>query len=255
MTRKMMIFGAVVLIIVGLVAVSIPLATSGAITRTVDKYNLLNMIDSSKNVMAGMNTEMDSIKGNITQLNDKLDVLGKVVSLLNQQVDVVNELNGNMGAQQPLLTTANGKLDQVQSGINYTLSGIVGMKPTLDGLLASMGSSVNITSQVVDGMAQLASVGSVMSGQLDDTLRYLTAMQPQAAKAHRAMGMIPLDLASLLSFLPTPALTPVASTPQATAEQTPTAGGGIPIVSPLIDGVGQGVGGLLQGLTGLLFGR
>lgn len=254
MSKKMTIAGAVILIIVGLVAVSIPLAQSGAVGRTVDKYNLLNMIDGSKNVMAGMNTEMDSIKGNISQLNDKLDVLGKVVSLLDQQVAVVGELNTNMGAQNPLLSTANGKLDQVQGGINYTESGIVGMQPTLDALLASMGVSVNTTGAVVDGMAQLASVGSVMVGQLDDTLRYLTAMQPQAAKAHRAMGMIPIDLASLLSFLPTPSIPVLTSTPEATAEQAPT-DGGIPVVGPVVNGVTQGVGGLLQGLTGLLFGR
>ncbi len=254
MSKKLTIAGAVILIIIGLVAVSIPLAQSGAVSRTVDKYNLLNMIDGSKNVMAGMNTEMDSIKGNIGQLNDKLDVLAKVVSLLDQQVTVVAELNQNMGQQQPLLSTANGKLDDVQSGINYTLSGVMGMKPTLEGLLASMGGAVNTTAAVADGMAQLASVGSIMCGQLDDTLRYLTAMQPQAAKAHRAMGMIPIDLASLLSFLPTPSIPVITSTPQATADPAP-ADGGVPVVGPVVNGVTQGVGGLLQGLTGLLFGR
>lgn len=255
MTRKMTILAAVVLIIVGLVAVSIPLASSGAISRTVDKYNLLNMIDSSKNVMAGMNTEMDSIKGNITQLNDKLDVLGKVVSLLDQQVNVVAELNMNMGQQNPLLTTANGKLDQVQSGINYTLSGVNGMNPTLEALLASMGGALSTTGAVVDGMAQLAAVGSTMCGQLDDTLRYLTAMQPQAAKAHRAMGMLPLDLASLLSFLPTPAAPTPPSSPTATSDPATPTDTSIPVVGPIVNGVTQGVGGLLQGLTGLLFGR
>ncbi len=251
MTKKATILGAVILIIVGLVAVSIPLAQSGAISRTVDKYNLINMIDGSKQVMAGMNAEMDTIKGNITQLNEKLDVLAKVVSLLDKQVDVVGELNANMGEQKPLLTTANGKLDEVQSGINYTLSGVLGMKPTLEALLASMGGAVNTTSAVADGMAQLAGIGSVMSGQLDDTLRYLTIMQPNAAKAHRAMGMIPLDLAFLSSFLPAPAPAPAASEPTATSE-TPAGGG---VVAPLVNGVGQTVGGLLQGLTGLLFGR
>ncbi len=256
MSKRLTIAGAVILIIIGLVAVSIPLARSGAVSRTVDKYNLFNMIDNSKNVMAGMNDEMDLIKGNISQLNEKLDVLARVVSLLDQQVAVVNTLNGSMGKQQPLLSTANSKLDEVQSGINYTLSGMVGMSPTLDGLLASMGNSLNVTSAVVDGMAQLAGVGSVISGQLDNTLRFLTAMQPAAAKAHRAMGMIPLDLAFLSSFLPTPTAAPVASEPTATADQTPTdTGGGIPIVTPLVEGVGQTVGGLLQGLTGLLFGR
>lgn len=253
MTKKLTITGAVILIIVGLVAVSIPLASSGAVSRSVDKYNLLNMIDGSKNVMADMNEEMDLVKANTSQLNGKLDVLAKVVSLLDQQVNVVNQLNATMGEQKPLLTTTNGTLDEVQSGINYTLSGVVVMKPTLDSLLASMGNSINITSLVVDGMAQLAAVGSVMSGQLDDTLRYLSAMQPAAAKAHRAMGMIPMDLTSLSGLLPAPTPAPAAQ-PQATANETP-AGGEIPIISPLVKGVGQGVRGLLQGLTGPLFGR
>ncbi len=255
MTKKLTITGAVILIVVGLVAVSISLASSGAVSRSVDKYNLLNMIDGSKNVMADMNKEMDLVKASTSQLNGKLDVLAKVVSLLDQQVSVVNMLNATMGEQKPLLTTTNGTLDEVQSRIDYTLAGSLGMRPTLDSLLASMGNSINVTSLVVDGMAQLAAVGSVMSGQLDNTLRYLSIMQPAAAKAHRAMAMIPMDLTALSGLLPAPASAPApAVQPQVTANETPSSGV-IPGVSPLVEGVGRGVRDLLQGLTGLLFRR
>ncbi|MHB8780887.1 MAG: hypothetical protein ACYC55_05840 [Candidatus Geothermincolia bacterium] len=251
--RKAGVAGAIAIIIVGLLAVSVPLAKSGAVSRAVDKYNLINMIDSTKPTMADLNTSMASIRGNASLLNEKLDVLQKSKNLLTEQISVVDGLLAEMGKQEPMLQEANSHMDDAQAGLNTTLALVQGLAAPVDSLIAEMGRSIDVTGAVSDGMAQAVGIASTMSGQLSDTIRFLARMQPQSAKAHHYMGIIPLDLGFLSSFLPAPSSAPTSSTPSQNTMEP--AAPQVPVVTPLVDAIGDSTGGLLDLVGGLLGGK